>query len=125
MEGVGNRRMKKRRETEIILDIVDWKLSGIFSASTGFHNPLDGYLLLLGNSSCVKSTSGFKKIISHKGKKIQIRIISLQIIAENNGKHLKQNLCIFSLFIRSIFLIDLGVATGSVSLLPRRLLCKL
>lgn len=51
--------------------------------------------------------------------------ISLQIIAEKNGTHLRQNLCIFSLLIRSVFLISLGVATGSVSLSPRRLLCKL
>lgn len=44
-----------------MLDIVDWQLSGIFSANTVFCNTLDGYLLLLGNSSCVKSTRGFKK----------------------------------------------------------------
>lgn len=52
-----------------MLDIVDWQLLGIFSASTGFRNPLDGYLLLLGNSSNVKSISGFKNIKSHKEKK--------------------------------------------------------
>lgn len=45
---------------------------------------------------------------------------------EKNGKHLKQNLlCIFSLLIASVFLIDLGVATGFVSLSLRRLLRKL
>lgn len=69
LAGVGGREIeefKKRREPEITLEIVDWQLSGIFSANTGFHNTLDGYLLLLGNSSCVKSTKGLKK--KHKTK---------------------------------------------------------
>lgn len=57
-----------------MLDLVDWQLSGIFSASTGFRNPLDGYLLLLGNSSCVKSTGGLKKIKGQKEKKPHIYI---------------------------------------------------
>lgn len=64
LAGVGGREreeFKKRREPEITLEIVDWQLSGIFSANTGFHNTLDGYLLLLGNSSCVKSSKGLKK----------------------------------------------------------------
>lgn len=51
-----------------MLDLVDRQLSGIFSASTGFRNPLDGYLLLLGNSSCVTSSGGFEKIKSQKIK---------------------------------------------------------
>lgn len=81
-----------------MLDIVDWQLSGIFSASTGFRNPLDGYLFLLGNSSCVKSISGFKKKKKPERKKPQICIIPLQIIAEKNGKHQKSELvCAFSL----------------------------
>lgn len=69
LAGVGGREIeefKKRREPEITLEIVDWQLSGIFSANTGFHNTLDGYLLLLGNSSCVKSTKGLEK--NHKTK---------------------------------------------------------
>lgn len=44
-----------------MLDIVDWQLSGIFSANTGFRNTLDEYLFLLGNGGCVKSTRGFIK----------------------------------------------------------------
>lgn len=52
-----------------MLDIVGQQLSGIFSASTGFRKPRDGYLLLLGNNSFVNSTSGFKKIKSQTEKK--------------------------------------------------------
>lgn len=54
-------KIKKRREPEIMSDTGDWQLSDIFSANTVFCNTLDGDLLLLGNSSCVKSTRGLEK----------------------------------------------------------------
>lgn len=76
-----------------MLDIVDWQLSGIFSANTGFRNTLDGYLLLLGNSSCVKSTRGFKKKKKNRQKNTTC-IISLQIITKKNGKHQKAELAL-------------------------------
>lgn len=107
-----------------MLDIVDWQLSGIFSANTGFRNTLDGYLLLLGNSSCVKSTRGFKKKKKKTDRKTQHASFPCKLLQRKMVNIKKQNLlCIFSLLIGSVFLIDLGVASGSVSPSLRRLLC--
>lgn len=106
-------------------DIGDWQLSDIFSANTVFCNTLDGDLFLLGNSSCVKSTRGFKKKnTAERKKEKQHASFPCKLLQRKMVNIKKQNLlCIFSLLIRSVFLIDLGVASGSVSLSHGRLRC--
>lgn len=119
-------KIKKRREPEIMSDTGDWQLSDIFSANTVFCNTLDGDLLLLGNSSCVKSTRGLekKKKKGERKKEKQHASFPCKLLQRKMVNIKKQNLlCIFSLLIRSVFLIDLGVASASVSLSHGRLRC--
>lgn len=99
-----------------MLDIVGWQLSGIFAARTVFCNVHDKYLLILGNSSCVKSIGGLKNPQTQQKLKTNMHHFPANYYKGKMANTKKQNLLyIFYLLIGSVFLIDLGVASGSVS----------